>query len=66
MQCSVKLLKGATERRWNAAVKTFEDYRKALLEQASQYLREKLLAQADEDGLNVWELTELAAIGAEP
>lgn len=47
-------------------MKTFEDYKKALLEQASQYLREKLLAQADADGLDVWELAELAAIGAEP
>ena len=35
-------------------MKTFEDYRQALL------------AQADADGLTAWELAELSQIGAEP
>ncbi len=46
-------------------MKTFEDYKAALMDQASQFLREKLLAQADADGLDAWKLAELAAVGAE-
>ena len=46
-------------------VKTFEDY-KAALEYAGPRLREKLLAQADKDGLTAWELAELAKAGADP
>lgn len=47
-------------------MKTFDDYKAALTSQTSQFLREKLLAQADADGFDVWELAELAAVGAEP
>lgn len=46
-------------------MKTFEDYKQALLDQESPYLREKLLAQADEDGFTAWELAELAGVRAE-
>lgn len=46
-------------------MKTFEDYKEAL-EHAGPCLREKLLAQADADGLSAWELAELAKIRAEP
>ena len=41
-------------------MKTFEDYQKELLNQPSPYLQEKLLAQADADGYDAWELSELA------
>lgn len=46
-------------------MKTFEEY-KAALEYAGPRLREKLLAQADADGLSAWELAELAETGADP
>lgn len=43
---------------------TLEEYRTALKD-AGPRLREKLLAQADEDGFSAWELAELAGIQAE-
>ena len=44
-------------------MKTLEDY-KVALEVAGPRLREKLLAQADADGFDAWELAELAEVGA--
>lgn len=40
---------------------TIEDYKQALRDQPSEHIREKLLAQAEADGFNAWELAELAA-----
>ena len=47
-------------------MKTFEDYKTALLDQPSIFIREKLLAQAEADGFTAWELAELAEVRAEP
>lgn len=45
-------------------MKTFEDYKAALLEQPSPYLRERMLGEADESGLTVGELDALAQVAA--
>lgn len=45
-------------------MKTLEDYKEAL-ESAGPRLREKLLAQAEEDGYDAWALAELAGVRAE-
>lgn len=45
-------------------MKTFEDYKRAI-ENAGPALVEKLLAQADADGLTAWQLAELAGLRAE-
>ena len=45
-------------------MKTFEDYKQAL-EHAGPVLAEKLLAQADKDGLTAWQLAELVGVNAE-
>ena len=47
-------------------MKTFEDYKRALMDQPSAFIREKLLAQAESDGFTAWELAELAGVRAEP
>lgn len=56
--------KGATQKGDNH-MKTLEDYKQALLDQPSTFIREKLLAQADADGFTAWELAELAGVGCE-
>lgn len=45
-------------------MKTFEDYKRAI-ENAGPVLAEKLLAQADADGLTAWQLAELVGLRAE-
>lgn len=45
-------------------MKTFEDYKAALLEQPSPYLRERMLGEADESGLTAGELDALAQAAA--
>lgn len=46
-------------------MKTIEEYKRALLDAPSEYIREKLLAEADKDGLTAWQLAELASMAAE-
>lgn len=45
-------------------MRTFEEYKWALLEQPSPYLRERMLGEADENGLTVMELDTLAQTAA--
>lgn len=45
-------------------MKTLEDYKRAM-ENAGPALAEKLLAQADEDGFDAWQLAELVSSRAE-
>lgn len=45
-------------------MRTFEEYKRALLEQPSPYLRERMLGEADKNGLTVMELDALAQTAA--
>lgn len=45
-------------------MKTFEEYKAALLAQPSQYLRERLLSEADANGFTTGELEALAQTAA--
>ena len=45
-------------------MKTFEDYKAALLDQPSPYLRERMLGEADENGLTAGELGALVQVAA--
>jgi hypothetical protein len=40
---------------------TFEEYKSVLANTRSERIRERLLAQAEADGFDAWELAELAA-----
>lgn len=44
---------------------SFEDYRAQLERTDSPYLRERLLAEADRDGFDAWQLADLAGVRAE-
>lgn len=46
-------------------MKTFEDYKKAVANAPSDLLADKLIAQADRDGFNAWQLAELVEARAE-
>lgn len=46
-------------------MKTFEDYKRAVAEQPSGLLADKLIAEADKAGFTAWELAELAGVRAE-
>ena len=43
-------------------MKNMEDYKRELMDQPSPYLRDKLIAEADEAGFTAWELAELAGV----
>ena len=46
-------------------MKTFEEYKRAVAEQPSAVLADKLIAQAALDGCDAWALAELAGVRAE-
>lgn len=46
-------------------MRTFEDYKRTLLDTPSEHIREKLLAEADASGFTAWQMAELAGLRAE-
>lgn len=46
-------------------MKTLEDYKEALKNQPSQHMQEKLLAEAEANGFNYWQMAELIGVRTE-